>query len=125
MRRRVVVAACGVTVALAMAFGGSIVLAQSYDPDQDIPKPTLLEKRINKLGRGLGNLLWGWTEIPITWNKKMREGKPLSYLLSTAPVLGTTRAIMRTGIGIFEIVTFPKSKPEVNYEPLIEPEYIF
>ncbi len=125
MRNRIFAGIVGAALALSLTFGSSVALAQSYDPDQDLPRPTLLEKRVNKLGRGLGNLLFGWTEIPVTWNNKMQEGKPLQYLLSTAPLIGVVKAFMRTGIGVFEIVTFPNSKPEVNYEPLIEPEYLF
>ncbi len=77
------------------------------------------------MGRGLSNILLGWTEIPLTWDKKMREGNPLLYLIGVAPVLGTARAVMRTGSGVFEVVTFPLSDRAINYEATIEPEYLF
>lgn len=99
--------------------------AQSYDPEQDVPQPTKLEKRINKLGRGLSNIIFGWTEIPITFDQRLKAGKPLTYLLTTAPVLGATRAVMRTGVGIYEVFTFPASGGEVNYEAILEPDYLF
>ena len=107
-----------------LAFQG-VAIAQSYDPDQSIPQPTLLELRMNKLGRGLANILFGWTEIPMTMHRKMKQGKPLQYLLTTAPVLGTARAVIRTGTGIYETFTFAGTRENVNYRPIIEPEYVF
>jgi len=104
---------------------GGLALAQSYDPSQEIPAPTMLQKRVDKLGRGLTNILFGWTEIPVTWDKKMKQGKPLTYLFGTAPVVGTVRAFMRTGVGVYELFTFYWDKPAVSYEALIEPEYVF
>lgn len=112
-------------VLAAFVFTVSDVSAQSYDPDQTIPKPTHIQKRMNKLGRGLSNIIFGWTEIPLTFDQRLRSGKPLTYLLTTAPVLGTTKALMRTGVGVWEVMTFPRSSREVNFEAIIEPEYLF
>ena len=99
--------------------------AQIYDPDVDLPKPTGLEKSLTKLGRGLSNILFGWAEIPLTFDRKVKEGKPLAYLVGVVPVLGTARAAMRMGTGVFEAVSFPFSDKDVNYEAVLEPEYIF
>ncbi len=116
----------GAIVVLAAVFlSSSFAYAQSYDPDQDLPKPTMLQKRMNKLGRGLSNFLFGLTEIPLTMNAKMKQGKPLTYLLTTAPILGTTRAFMRMGTGVYEVFTFYVRNPGGDYEPILEPEYIF
>ncbi len=116
-----------IATAMILAFGLSqgAAWAQSYDPDQDVPIPTLTEKRLEKLGRGLSNLLFGLAEIPLTFDRKMKEGKPLSYLLGVVPVLGTAKAAMRMGLGVAEIFTFAKTKPEVNYEAILEPAYVF
>ena len=81
--------------------------------------------RLTKLGRGLSNVLLGWAEIPVTFDQKLKEGKPLGYLVGVVPVLGTTRALLRTGTGVFEMFTFPSSDLEVNFAPILEPEYIF
>lgn len=110
---------------LALCLSTTLATAQSYDPDQELKPPTVFEKRVEKLGRGIGNILFGWTEIPITWHKKMKQGKSLQYLLSTAPVMGTVRAFMRTGVGFYEVFTFPSDTAENNYEPILEPEYLF
>lgn len=101
------------------------VSAQTYNPDEDLPKPTGFEKRLTKLGRGISNILWGWAEIPLTFDRKLDEGKPFTYLFGVAPVLGTARAIMRTGTGVFEAVSFPFSDKDVNFEAVLEPEYLF
>lgn len=114
-----------IVAAVAIILTSSFAFAQSYDPNQDLPKPTKLQKRLNKLGRGLSNVLFGWTEIPVTWDQKMKQGKPLTYLLSTAPVLGTSRAFMRTGTGVYELFTFYWSNPQGDYEAILEPDYIF
>lgn len=112
-------------VAIAFLAVGTGAMAQSYDPSQDLPQPTEWQKRIEKLGRGVSNLLFGWTEIPLTVDEKIDQGKPLTYILTTAPIMGTVKAVMRTGVGAYEIVTFAGTKPERNYEPILEPDYLF
>ena len=109
----------------AMLLQAAPAVAQVYNPDEDLPKPTGLEKALTKLGRGLSNILFGWAEIPMTFDRKLKDGKPLAYLVGVSPVLGTARAFMRTGSGVFEMVTFPFTDKDVNYEAVLEPEYIF
>ncbi len=109
----------------ALLIQSAPVEAQTYGLEEDLPKPTGLEKALTKLGRGLSNVMLGWAEIPLTFDKKMKAGKPLAYLLGVVPVLGTARALMRTSTGVFEAVSFPFSDQDVNYDSLLEPEYIF
>jgi putative exosortase-associated protein (TIGR04073 family) len=125
-----VIRGCGFRIvaallAVAVFYQVTPVWAQSYDPEEDLPKPTGIEKGLTKLGRGLSNILFGWAEIPVTFHHKLKEGKPLAYLLGVVPVLGTGRALMRTSTGVFEVVTFPFSDRDVNYEAVLEPAYIF
>lgn len=101
------------------------IRAQSYDPDEDMPKTTVVEKAFTKLGRGLSNVMLGWAEIPVTFDKGVKKGKPLGYLLGVAPVLGTAKAVMRTSTGVFEVVSFPFTDRDVNYEAVLQPEFIF
>lgn len=119
------IVALAVMLSLCMLMQVNPVQAQTYDPDLDLPKPTGLEKSLTKLGRGLSNIMFGWAEIPVTFDTKMKQGKPLAYLLGVAPVLGSARAVMRTGTGVFEAVTFPFTDKDVNYDAVLEPEYIF
>ncbi len=120
-------AMCAVAVILVVALLVQVtpVGAQMYDPERDLPKPTGIEKSLTKLGRGISNIVFGWAEIPVTFDRKLNEGKPLAYLVGVAPVLGAARALMRTGSGVFEVVTFPFTDKDVNYEAVLEPEYIF
>ncbi len=125
MRKNAWVVALAAMLTVALLCQVAPVSAQSYDVDEDLPKPTGLEKSLTKLGRGLSNVFLGWAEIPVTFDKKLKEGKPFGYLFGVAPVLGTARAFMRTGTGVFEVVSFPFTDREVNYEAVLEPEYIF
>ena len=116
----------GIAVMLvgAMLFQVSPVSAQLYNPELDLPKPTGFEKSLTKLGRGVSNVLFGWAEIPVTFDEKYKEGKPLAYLLGVVPVLGGARAVMRTSTGVFEMVSCPFTDKAVNYDAVLEPEYI-
>ena len=116
----------GVLVVLMLvAVWGIAAQAQLYNPDLDLPKPTGMEKALTKMGRGISNIAFGWAEIPMTFDKNLKKGKPLGYLVGVAPVLGGARALMRTGTGVFETVSFPFSDREVNYDAVLEPEFLF
>lgn len=112
-------------LAVAVLFASAPVLAQSYDPADELPKATGFEKSLTKLGRGISNIVLGWAEIPVMFDKKLKQGKPLGYLIGVAPVLGSARAVMRTTTGVYEVVSFPFTDRKVNYEAVLEPEYIF
>ncbi len=125
MRKRVWLVPMVAALTMTLLFQVLPVGAQVYNPEEDLPKKTGLEKSLTKFGRGLSNVLFGWAEIPVTWDRKLKEGKPLAYLVGVAPVLGTARAFMRTSTGVFEMASFPFSDRDVNYEAVLEPEYIF
>jgi putative exosortase-associated protein (TIGR04073 family) len=125
MRKKIATAFFAMLLTVALLAPAFTASGQIYDPDADLPKPTGLEKRMTKLGRGLSNIIWGWAEIPLTFDRKLKEGKPFTYLFGVAPVLGTARAVMRTSTGVFEAVTFPFSDEDVNFDAVLEPEYIF
>ena len=74
-----------------------------------------------KLGRGVTNVLTGWLEIPKhvltgTFNCNVTPLEGFFVGLSR----GTGRALERTGIGIYEAVTFPLP----GFDPLLLPEYV-
>lgn len=125
MRRTCIRVGVAIAVIAAVLFQISPASAQIYNPDIDLPRPTGFEMSLTKFGRGLSNVLYGWAEIPVTFDRKLKEGKPFAYLFGVAPVLGTARALMRTSTGVFEMVTFPFSDKEVAYRAVLEPEYIF
>jgi len=76
-----------------------------------------------KLGRGLANILTGWIELPKNIYDTSVEDNPLAGLtIGLAKGVGMT--IVRTGAGIYEVVTFPFPIPE-DYGPVLEPEFVF
>lgn len=76
-----------------------------------------------KLGRGVANTLTGWVELPKNvYSTSVEDNAFTGVTLGLAK--GAGMAIVRTGAGIYEIVTFPFSLPE-NYKPILEPEYVF
>ena len=77
----------------------------------------------HKLLRGLANILTGWVEIPKNIYDTAIEDNIFSAL-TLGLVRGIGMAIIRTGAGIYEIVTFPFPVPE-DYAPIMEPEYVF
>jgi len=123
--RRAWVRVLSIAIIAAFVLQSMPLMAQHYDPDEDLPRKTGMEKSLTKLGRGISNVLFGWAEIPLTFDKNLKKGKPLGYLVGVAPVLGLARAAMRTSTGVIEMVSFPFSDREINYEAVLEPEYIF
>jgi putative exosortase-associated protein (TIGR04073 family) len=98
---------------------------QSYDPDQDLPHPTQWQKRVEKLGRGLSNVFFGWSELPLAWHRGIQQQRPLTQIITHSTVVGTSRFFIRTGIGVYEVFSFYTSNPNGKYEPMLEPEYLF
>ena len=115
-----------IAVLLAVFMLAAAVAApQSYDPDQDLPQPTLWQKRLEKLGRGVSNIIFGWAEIPRAWHIAITRQQPLTQILTHGTIVGTSRFLIRTGLGVYETFTFFMSSDERKYAPMIEPEYIF
>jgi putative exosortase-associated protein (TIGR04073 family) len=104
---------------------GAAAAPQSYDPDQDIPHPTIWQKRLEKLGRGVSNVLFGWAEIPRAWHQQIQQQRPFTQLITHGTIVGTSRFFIRTGLGVYETFSFYTSSKERKYEPFLEPEYLF
>ena len=76
----------------------------------------------HKLGRGLANAATGWIELFVTMHDEAREKDYIMGYLYGMPK-GAVRALIRTLIGAYEILTFPIPIPE-DYEYIVEPEFI-
>jgi putative exosortase-associated protein (TIGR04073 family) len=76
-----------------------------------------------KLARGLANVLTGWVEIPKNVYDTSVEDNIFSGL-TVGLVKGLGMAIVRTGAGVYETVTFPFPIPE-DFAPVLEPEFVF
>ena len=84
-----------------------ILLSTSYTSYADIQSPPgNYDNRTRKLSRGLGNLLYGITELPSYWRRTVeREGSTAAA--SWGLVNGAKRSVVRMGFGLYEVVTFP------------------
>lgn len=78
---------------------------------------------IEKLGRGITNTATAWLEIPKEIGRKVEKSSTLAGLV-VGPLKGLAKAIGRTAIGVYDVVTFLIPLPR-RYEPVIEPEYVF
>lgn len=68
--------------------------------------PDSQQTAIRKLGRGISNVLYGLTELPVrVVNVNSADGNNAGF--GTGIVEGTTRSVVRIGHGIIEICTFP------------------
>ena len=80
------------------------------------------QNALKKLGRGVANIITGWIEIPKNvYDTSQEENILMGLTVGLAKGLGMS--VIRTGVGIYDTVTFPFPVPE-DYEPLLEPEYV-
>jgi putative exosortase-associated protein (TIGR04073 family) len=69
----------------------------------DIQAPPGQMDSSDKLGRGISNVLWGWTEI---FSTMVRDGdESYSKAWGSGPIRGVNRAMKRFGWGFYEIST--------------------
>jgi len=85
-------------------------------------KHSVAAKSTRKLWRGIGNLAFGWAEIPQQIFKDAYNTDPFTGVF-TGIYKGGKKGLKRTGIGAWEIVTFalPCNR---EYRPYIEPEFV-
>ena len=97
------------TILLAVAFG-----AAAYADIQAPPMTDMGPTR--KLGRGLSNLLFGFTELPYTVSK-VNDSEGNAAALGYGVVKGVGRSLFRFGIGWYEVLTFPAPCYKSSYRP--------
>jgi len=99
-----------ILIALLLSGASSLVLADIQAPPQSDQGPT------RKLGRGLGNMLYGSTEILESMSDvNYAEGNSAAF--SYGLVRGLGRTFARFGYGLFETVTFPFPTQRGTYQP--------
>ena len=87
-------------------------LGDIQDPPANEYGPT------RKLGRGLANMFYGLTEIPVTVATiNTREGNAAAA--GSGVVQGTGRAFARFGVGFYEILLWPIPVHKVGYCPVL------
>ncbi|MBI4343861.1 MAG: exosortase system-associated protein, TIGR04073 family [Candidatus Omnitrophica bacterium] len=88
--------------ALGSILGGLALLA---------PASAWAQDPIHKAGRGLVNVLTGWLELPKQVALGKQEENPLTGM-TMGLVKGAGLTLLRGGIGLFEVVTFPLPYPK-------------
>ncbi len=87
-------------------------LADIQDPPAADYGPT------RKLGRGVSNIFFGLTEIPVTIGKiNSEEGN--SAAASYGVIRGTGRAFARFGVGFYEALLWPIPVYKGSYNPVL------
>ncbi len=75
---------------------------------------------LRKFGRGIANLTWGWTDLPLAMHREDTLNGPVAAY-TYGIVRGLAKAVSRTAVGIYEIASFPIPWPD-GYWPIIGPE---
>ncbi len=100
-------------LAAALLFGmAALCRADIHDPPSNAQGPT------RKLGRGISNLLFGFSELP-NEIAKVNTVEGNSAAGGYGVVRGVGRSIMRVGAGLFEILTFPAPVVRGSYYPVL------
>ncbi len=76
-----------------------------------------LHPAFEKLGRGVSNALGGWLEIPLNIHQRYSKSDTAGSLL-TGTAYGLVKGSVRTGVGLYETVTFFLPYPE-NFAPIL------
>ena len=91
----------------------AVCRADIHDPPSNDYGPT------RKLGRGISNVLFGWSELPTTI-AKINQDEGNSAAAGYGVVRGVGRSALRIGAGLAEIFTFPVPIARGTYYPLLE-----
>ena len=109
------------TVLLAFTFTSDI-FADIHEP----PKTKYTKTR--KLGRGVANIVYGWTEIPMTMHRwGALHTEQVSGIYTAGLFQGVQRAGARLKYGFYEVINFQRplykdsyrpAMPSINYLPI-------
>jgi len=77
----------------------------------------------DKLNRGLTNIVTGWFEIPKNMSAATAKHDFVSAFFIGLPK-GCWMTIVRTGAGIYDMLTCPFPVPR-DYKPILEPAFAF
>lgn len=85
---------------------------------------TYPSKITNKLGRGLGNILFCWAEIPLEINREIQNTDPVTGFF-VGGGQGIYHTVKRLGLGVVDVVTFPVDIYGNNYQSVQRTEFPF
>ena len=72
---------------------------------------------LNKLGRGASNFTMGWLEIPLGIHQH-KSARDTGGSFFTGIIYGVVKGATRTGVGLYEMVTFLLPYPE-DFAPVL------
>ncbi len=72
-----------------------------------------------KLGRGAGNVLTGWLEVPLAVQERYVRRDPVTTFV-TGAAIGLAKGFTRTLVGTYEVVTFWLPYPD-KFGPVLPP----
>lgn len=85
---------------------------------------TYPSKIAGKFGRGLGNIAFCWTEVPIEINREVQNTDPVSgFFVGLGQ--GIWYTVRRLGLGVADVVTFPVDVYGNNYQSIQRTEFPF
>ncbi|MBI5686570.1 MAG: exosortase system-associated protein, TIGR04073 family [Verrucomicrobia bacterium] len=76
---------------------------------------------LRRFGRGLSNLVWGWTDVPLTMHQEDAMNGPAAAV-TYGVVKGVAKLVSRTAVGVYEAGFFYLPFPDA-YWPIIKPEF--
>jgi len=91
--------------------------AQPQDKLDELMVKYNLHPAFEKLGRGVSNALGGWLEVPLNIHKHYTANDTAASWF-TGLAHGLFRGAVRTGVGLYETVTFFLPYPE-DYAPIL------
>ena len=78
-----------------------------------------LHPAFQKGGRGISNALGGWMEVPLNIHQRYSKSDTAGSMF-TGLAYGLFKGAVRTGVGIYEVVTFFLPYPE-DFRPILPP----
>ena len=90
----------------------TVCYADIQDPPSNDYGPT------RKLGRGVSNFLFGWSELPVTV-ATINEHEGNSAAAGYGVVRGVGRSFARFGVGIYEVLAWPSPAHRGTYLPIL------
>ena len=84
----------------------------------DIHEPPKMKyTKMRKLGRGVSNIVYGWTEVPMTMHRWGENREQSAGIFTAGFLQGVQRAGARLKYGIYEVVNFHKPLYKDSYRP--------
>jgi len=120
MRRRCYVTKVLTAVMFAMMF---LLVSEGWTREGPYYETSLMARITHKLVRGTANVMFGWCEIPRNIHIAIEDLDPLTGTI-VGLARGTGQGLVRTGWGVWEVVTFPIPIPS-EYRNMVKPEFVW